>query len=135
MHCFRSARSLGWAKTNLNPSISMMTIAAHTFACSVCGASAGRVQVGPGEALVWSMCNTGTAISARAQKRLITALVAGEARQVYAVDPELAPFFCPRCKACYCSEHWKQRDIFEEDGFFDCVLGICPRGHERILCD
>lgn len=110
-------------------------LADHTFVCSVCGSAAGRVQVRPGEVLIWSVCCLGTAITAKAQKRLISAVTSGEARALYAVDPEFAPFFCPRCKVCYCREHWKQREVFEEDGWFDCVLGICPRGQERMLGD
>jgi hypothetical protein len=47
-------------------------------------------------------------------------------KALYAIDPELVPFYCPWCDAVYCGRHWR------------CTLppgirGICPEGHERLL--
>jgi hypothetical protein len=107
----------------------------YTFLCRVCGKSAGTVQVRAGEILIWSVGNLGAAIKAKDQKRVLAAVIAGDAGALYALDVDFAPFFCPSCRACYCDEHWEQEDSFEADGWFDCVWGTCPRGHKRILQD
>jgi hypothetical protein len=62
------------------------------------------------------------------------ALVAGDAAALFAVDSELAPFWCPACGASYCREHYRSFDVYDE-GFFDCIRGVCPKGHERTLED
>jgi hypothetical protein len=58
----------------------------------------------------------------------------GDAQALYGLDPELAPFYCPRCRANYCGEHWRSYDIFE-DGLHDSIRGACPLGHDRMLED
>lgn len=110
-------------------------MADHTFVCRACSKSAGKVQVRPGEILIWGPLSLGAAINAGDEERLLAAVAAGDARALYAVNPEFAPFFCPRCNSCYCADHWEQQDDFEEDGWFDCVRGTCPRGHKRMLQD
>jgi hypothetical protein len=60
--------------------------------------------------------------------------VIGNASALYALDPELAPFYCPRCRASYCGEHWRTYDVFE-DGLHDSIRGECPSGHDRMLED
>ena len=56
------------------------------------------------------------------------------AQALYSIDPELAPFWCPRCRRSYCKAHWKTETLFD-DGFYECTKGKCPRGHERTLDD
>lgn len=63
-----------------------------------------------------------------------SALAAGDAAALFAIDRELAPFWCPECAASYCGEHYGHWDVYD-DGFFDCVRGVCHRGHERMLMD
>jgi hypothetical protein len=58
-----------------------------------------------------------------------------QASALYALDPELAPFYCPRCRLSYCGEHWSRADVFDADGFHDSIRGTCPEGHERMLED
>jgi hypothetical protein len=58
-----------------------------------------------------------------------------DAAALYALDPELAPFFCPECRRTYCGDHWETRDVFDDDGFHDSIRGTCPEGHERMLED
>lgn len=89
----------------------------------------------PGEILIWSVGHLGRSISAGDRQRVVAAIVAGDARALYAVNPEFAPFFCPLCGNCYCEEHWEQQERLEEGGWFDCVEGTCRRGHKRILED
>jgi hypothetical protein len=67
---------------------------------------------------------------------LRTALTRADARAVFSVDPELAPFYCPTCDACYCGDHWHRRDVFDDDAAWrDSIRGRCPEGHERMLED
>lgn len=67
-------------------------------------------------------------------ERVSDAIVAGDVRALFAIDREFAPFWCPECEASYCGEHYRHWDVYD-DGFFDCVRGVCPRGHERMLMD
>jgi hypothetical protein len=93
------------------------------------------VKVLPDEILIWSVGHLGRAIDAGERERVVAAIRAGDARALYAVNAEFAPFFCPQCGNCYCEEHWKQRELLEKGGWFDCVEGTCPLGHKRVLED
>jgi hypothetical protein len=62
------------------------------------------------------------------------ALAGGDAALLYAIDAELAPFWCPRCEAAYCADHYRSWVTFDE-GFYDATYGECPEGHERMLDD
>ena len=67
-------------------------------------------------------------------KRVKDALLSQNAAQLYAIDGEYAPFWCPKCECCYCGKHYTSETVFE-DVFFDCIYGTCPKGHKRILTD
>jgi hypothetical protein len=62
------------------------------------------------------------------------ALGTGDAAALYAIDSEYAPFSCPDCTASYCREHYRRYEVYD-DGFLDCINGICPQGHKRMLAD
>jgi len=62
------------------------------------------------------------------------ALLAQNAAQLYAIDYEFAPFYCPECDCCYCKIHYPSYAVFD-DGSFDCNKGTCPKGHKRTLTD
>ena len=66
--------------------------------------------------------------------RAVSALQSGDPAALFAIDREYAPFWCPTCRASYCGEHYRNWTLYD-DGFFDCVRGECPAGHERILMD
>jgi hypothetical protein len=66
--------------------------------------------------------------------RAISALRSGDPAELHAIDREYAPFWCPTCRASYCREHYVSWTLFD-DGFFDCIRGVCPTGHERMLMD
>jgi hypothetical protein len=68
---------------------------------------------------------------------LEAALMARDVRAIFALEPELAPFYCPPCQASYCSDHWEWWDVWDDEwtGWRDSVRGRCPRGHERMLED
>ncbi len=62
------------------------------------------------------------------------ALVAEDAGALFDVNYEYAPFWCPMCRRSYCREHYAAIPTFD-DGFFDAMYGVCPRGHRRKLDD
>ena len=98
--------------------------------CSVCGAEAGRLQIEGDELRRTSFTSTLT----QAATDDVRAAIA-DAAALYALDLELAPFYCPGCDASYCGEHWRREDVFAEDGAHDSIRGTCPQSHERMLED
>lgn len=113
------------------------------FACAVCGAEAGLVQLfGPehdGRVIRDSFTSRLTyRVGAGDFGRVRGIIEAGDLRALYDFDPEVACFYCPSCGLCYCVGHWSYWDVFDdEEGFtwHDSVRGRCPRGHERMLED
>jgi hypothetical protein len=106
-----------------------------TFACAVCGRAAGSVWMLDGELRrdgVTSQLRQ--PLSAELRPRLAAPLAGADARALHALDPELAPFYCPECDAVYCAQHWARQDVFEGD-WHDAIRGRCPEGHERMLED
>ena len=102
-----------------------------TFACSICGAVAGTVEVTGGELRRESY--TGVLL-----RPAPAAALPEDPAGLFAVDFELAPFWCPECEAVYCGEHWRSWMEFEHDplpAWLDSIRGICPEGHERMLED
>ena len=64
-------------------------------------------------------------------------VMTGNVRAIYERDFEMAPFYCPRCDACYCGVHYLHWDVLDEQLalFRDCIMGRCPAGHTRMLED
>lgn len=51
-------------------------------------------------------------------------------------DPEILPWYCPKCEQNYAESKWRVRPIFEgEDLWLDSHRGRCPQGHERMIAD
>ena len=75
------------------------------------------------------------AVQPRQLRALRAALRDADPAALYAVDLELAPFWCPKCEASYCGEHWVRWSVFDDDGWHDSIRGHCPQGHERMLAD
>ena len=75
------------------------------------------------------------AITREQRRALKAALRASDPAGLFAVDLELAPFWCPKCEASYCGEHWVRWSVFDDDGWHDSIRGRCPHGHERMLED
>jgi len=112
------------------------SVAAHTFLCSLCDKAAATVQVSQGEVVMEGFLGRLSAKTSQNQDEALRAAVkAGDPHALYKVDTEVAAFFCPHCNACYCKQHWRTQDVFEEEGWNDCVRGTCPQGHERTLWD
>ena len=125
-------------------------IVEHSFSCVLCGERAGLVQLfgttdaarfswgppGLAKIVVYNfVCTTGGPVAPNLYQSLYSAISKGDAAKLYRADFEFTPFYCPSCKACYCEKHWHQREVIEEGRWFDCVLGTCPYGHERMLVD
>ena len=98
--------------------------------CGVCGKEAGRLTFEDGQLRRETFTGTLTQPETEAVRGVI-----GHASALYALDPELAPFYCPACDRAYCGEHWRRRDVFDDEGFHDSIRGTCPQGHERMLED
>jgi hypothetical protein len=113
-----------------------------TFSCAVCGEEAGAMQLrgSAARAELRRTAFTGTLtgpVAAAAYQGLRDALDGADAGRVFELDPEYAPFYCPRCRASYCGAHWDRWDVFDDDmpEWHDSIRGRCPRGHERMLED
>ena len=78
----------------------------------------------------------GEVVEVRTQ-RILAALAAADAEALHGVNLEFAPFWCPRCRAAYCGEHWQTWLVFDEEDptWFEEQRGICPEGHERMIVD
>lgn len=50
------------------------------------------------------------------------------------LDWELAAFCCDSCELNFCPTCWSTWVEYDE-GFFDCMQGRCPHGHEQMLAD
>ena len=101
------------------------------FTCSICGAVAGTVEVKNGELRRESF--TGVLL-----RPAPPAPLPDDPAELYALDFELAPFWCPDCSATYCGDHWRSWMEFEHDplpAWLDSIRGTCPHGHERMLED
>ena len=107
------------------------------FACGLCERVAGTAWLeSDGKAARESF--TGRlwlAVAPGERRALRTALQDRDPAALFAVDLELAPFWCPTCEASYCGEHWVRWSVFDDDGWHDSIRGRCPHGHERMLED
>jgi hypothetical protein len=65
------------------------------------------------------------------------ALEKSSAKQLNAIDPLWAPFYCFRCQASYCWDCWRTWIVMDDEfpGWYDCTEGICPKWHKRMIDD
>lgn len=115
-----------------------------TFSCDTCGGEAATlslVRSGGGEGATLHcrgfIGETQERVTESAAAALEAALKNEDVRAVYALDPLWAPFYCPSCDRCYCSDHWLVVPAFDEDfpGWYDVSYGTCPQGHRRLVDD
>ncbi len=113
-----------------------------TYACDLCGAEAGRVELRPDEAriavTVTGVVGTMQVWLTPADAPHAAALLYGTVRELYDYDDEWASFYCPQCARVYCRKHWHIEVQFDDDGlpgWYDCTYGTCPQGHRRIVDD
>jgi hypothetical protein len=107
------------------------------FGCSLCDAVAGTVWLQSKAQVARASFTSRLWLQVqRDQLRpLRAALRDRDARALFAVDRELAPFWCPQCEASYCGAHWVRWSVFDDDGWHDSIRGRCPHAHERMLED
>ncbi len=137
------AVSSGWGQAFLdlaNRFDAIEMVAADTWSCRICDSDAGSIELRENGDLRRKSFTS--VLSERVEDpgrfgRLWDAIAAGDAAALFAVDEELAPWWCPECAACYCGEHWAREDVFDEDApaHHDSIRGRCPEGHERMLED
>lgn len=89
--------------------------------CSQCGREAARLTCEGG---VFRR-QTFTGVLTQAETPEVRGALA-DAAALYALDFELAPFYCPDCRASYCDTHWRRE-------LRDGIRGTCPEGHHRLL--
>ncbi len=117
-----------------------------TFRCSLCGKTAGVVELLPrGHAqgldkdsdtisIRGFIGHERVVVSEAGVEKLRAILERGDAAKLYEFEGLWAPFWCPTCAAVYCVEHWTVVPQYDE-GFFDCSHGFCPEGHRRLIED
>jgi hypothetical protein len=118
-------------------------VAEAKFMCCLCGKEAGHILLACASRQVHQVRRSFTSImSGRVREkeeyeRLRAAIDKHDVRGCFDIDLELTPFYCPKCDACYCGDHWVCWDVFDEDAptFHDCIRGRCPNGHTRMLED
>jgi len=117
-------------------------VAEATFACAVHQAEAGRVALhehaGQRVAAVESfVCRQLVSLGGQAAAELRGHLDAADVAALHRMDVELAPFYCPECRAVYCGQCWRTWHVFDDEmpGWLDETRGTCPNGHERMLVD
>ncbi len=112
----------------------------QSFACAECREIAGVVRLRTsnlGVCLEVSSFTSEMKLPVRELDRTMDELqhAMRSARALFELDFELAPFYCPTCALTFCGAHWRTRDVFDDEGFHDCIRGVCARGHERMLED
>jgi hypothetical protein len=98
--------------------------------CWLCENEAARLTCADGE----FRRETFTGTLTQPETESVRAAIA-DAAALYALDHELAPFYCEDCRHSYCGDHWRREDVFEDDYFHDSIRGTCPEGHNRMLED
>jgi hypothetical protein len=117
-------------------------VAEADFACAACDQRAGRIQLSgsakQGEVLRETFTGVLTAqVLGDRFASVRSAIAAANVRELFALDLEYAPFYCPTCNLNYCAQHWTVWDVFDDDDptWHDSIRGRCPHHHERMLED
>jgi hypothetical protein len=120
----------------------IIEITEHSFPCDVCGKPAGTVKLLKHETyssfeIKGFISEISGGIQYGQYEKFYTALKNNDPGTLFRMDFEYAPFYCPECNRCYCSDHWKYWIIYDEEepSYFDYIKGICPKGHKRMLED
>jgi predicted RNA-binding Zn-ribbon protein involved in translation (DUF1610 family) len=116
-----------------------MTVA--QFRCEICGDVAASLELIPSEEQnAWQLTRQGfllgksvEVIKNRVVPAVHQALTDLNARKLYAIRAQWAPFFCPACGKVYCIKHWQITPKFGRDfsGQYAGSDGVCPNGHRR----
>lgn len=116
-------------------------VAATRFHCATCNQVAGAISLfrkndGFATCKLEGFAGVLTSlIKPESFDRVFSAIENTDARTLYLINLEFAPFYCPSCAAVYCREHWRMWDVFDDDGWHEGLRGCCSKGHERLLMD
>ncbi|RLI71445.1 hypothetical protein DRO91_00075 [Candidatus Heimdallarchaeota archaeon] len=75
------------------------------------------------------------AISEQESERIRQLLLTERFLDFYRDYRDNISFYCPKCQAAYCKDHWTNYQMIIDDGFFDYATAICPLGHEVVVDD
>lgn len=118
-------------------------VAEARFACAVHGTEAGAVRLHGSDGAGWMaivesfVCGQRERIGTAGARALRDALGRGDVGRIHALDPEWAPFYCPRCEKSYCGACWRTSLVFDPEwpAWLEEQRGVCPAGHDRMLSD
>ncbi len=112
-----------------------------SFYCAICNNLAATIELLPDEKSGWKLEFDGFLGKITSYgKNLIdfaALIIAEDASALHRANFEYAPFYCPECQVCYCSQHWTTEMVFDDDwtDWYDCTYGTCPKGHRHIIDD
>jgi hypothetical protein len=69
-----------------------------------------------------------------ADVRAILSQEAPDPAELRKLDWELAPFYYPDFGQNYCRADWHTYGL-DDEGFYDCTMGVCPGGHRYMVDD
>ena len=117
-------------------------VAEARFMCSACDKEAGQMDLRgkPSRAYLGldSFVDSLSILVPRKHfDQVRTAIAKCDAGTLYSLNREYVPFFCPKCRAIYCGDHWQRWDVFDDEdpSWHDSIWGRCPERHERKLQD
>jgi hypothetical protein len=125
---------------------SSASVSKAVFPCSLCGNTAGVVEIlSPEHSQSLSqgsstICISGfigeerVVLSESAELALRSCLATTDPAALHSLEQLWAPFYCPTCARVYCVEHWTVVPEYDEE-FFDHSHGYCPEGHRRLIED
>ncbi len=130
-----------------------------SFPCSICGREAARLVLVPrggydridvaheplvdaprylvdaaGFGMSHALLPAGDGVHVSA---IAAALADRDVTELWRINPEFAPMWCPSCRAVYCSREWALWTVYADDdpAWFEELRGRCPSGHERRIYD
>lgn len=116
----------------------------YQIPCSICGKIAIEFKIGYGrfdkeESLVFSGITHSRSFSKKLSSKIFKILKAQNLKAAHEFMIQYYGYegldaYCPECDKIYCREHYNAR-VEWDDGFYDCTMGTCPRGHERLIDD
>ena len=116
----------------------------YNLRCSLCGKVAVVFRLGTWtytktESLIYRGITHEVALSVKDAERIFKLLEKGDLASVHSIvddhpSCEGIDAYCPECDKIYCWDHYNPIQEFD-DGFYDCTVGTCPKGHERMIDD
>ena len=65
---------------------------------------------------------------------LLDAIRSADAKKLYDIAGDYAPFYCPKCKKCFAPSLWSAMPVFDES-FYDYTEATCWKGHTKKTFD